>query len=158
MLPLEGDRKPFPFLKTPSDEDEGRLSPVRDGQGYLWMAYSSDETGSPEVYLRPFLPGATGGAAGAKVRVSPSGGSSPIWRKDGRELFYLEQTKLMAVDVKLGSSPEIGVPRRLFDAPQARATGFTVFADGQRFLFFEPAGESPIFRINVVLNWTAGLR
>ena len=158
VLPLEGDRKPFPFLKTPSDEDEGRLSPVRDGQGYLWMAYSSDETGSPEVYLRPFLPGATAGAAGAKVRVSPSGGSSPIWRKDGRELFYLEQTKLMAVDVKLGRSPEIGVPHRLFDAPQARATGFAVFADGQRFLFFEPAGEPPTFRINVVLNWTAGLR
>jgi Tol biopolymer transport system component len=158
VLPLEGDRKPFPFLKTPYDEDEGRLSPVRDRQGHLWMAYSSDETGSPEIYLRPFLPGATGGAAGAKVRVSARGGNSPIWRKDGRELFYLEQTKLMAVDVKLGSSPEIGVPHRLFDAPQARSSGFAVFGDGQRFLFFEPAGEPPAFRINVVLNWTAGLR
>jgi serine/threonine protein kinase len=156
VLSLEGDRKTFPFLKTAADEDEGRLSPVRDGQGHLWMAYSSDETGSQEIYLRPFLPGATGGAAGAKVRVSASGGSSPIWRKDGRELYYLEQAKLMAVDVKIGSSPEIGVPHRLFDAPQAKESGFAVFADGQRFLFFEPAGEPPT--INVVLNWTAGLR
>jgi eukaryotic-like serine/threonine-protein kinase len=139
VLPLEGDRKPIPFLKTAFHELWGRLSPVPDSQGHRWMAYVSNETGSFEVYLRPFLPGAPGGPAGAKVRVSAGGGSPPSWRRDGRELFYFEGEKLMAVDVKLGNSPEIGVPHKLFDALTI-SNRWTVFEDGRRFLFIEPAG------------------
>jgi Tol biopolymer transport system component len=157
VLPMVGDRKPIPFLKTGFNEANGKLSPVPDSQGYLWMAYQSDEAGSYEVYLRPFLPGAAGGPAGAAVRVSPAGGGRPYWRKDGKELFYFEHGKLMAVDVKLGSPPEIGVPHKLFDGPPG-ASAFAVFGDGQRFLFIEPAGEQPTPRINVVLNWAAGLK
>lgn len=63
IVPLEGDRKPFPFLKTEFNEHSGRLWPVPDSQGRLWMAYSSDETGQGEIYLRPLLRGAPGGSA-----------------------------------------------------------------------------------------------
>jgi Tol biopolymer transport system component len=158
VLPLEGDRKPIPFLKTGYNEGDGTLSPVPDDQGHLWLAYTSDETGSDEVYLRPFLPGARGGPAGAEVRISTGGGAGPLWRKDGRELFYLQHGTLMAVDMKLGNPPEIGVPHKLFDAPIAESRHYAVFGDGQRFLFTEPAGDPPTAKINVVVNWAGGLK
>jgi serine/threonine protein kinase len=148
LLPMEGGRKPIPFLNAGFSVDDAKLSPVPDNEGRLWMAYLSNETGSPEVYLRPFLPG---GPAGAPVRVSPAGGHDPFWRKDGRELFYSAGPKQMAVDVKLGRTPEIGVPHALFDSFPSVST------DGQRFLSIEGAGELPAARINVVLNWAAEL-
>ena len=125
VLSLEGDRKLFPFLKTEFNESGAKLSPVPDSQGHLWMAYASDETGQFEVYLRPFLPGAPGGPAGVRVRVSNKGGSYPQWRKDGRELFYIRDNKLMGVDVKLGASAEVGRQNALFDFPTG-AYGYTV--------------------------------
>jgi Tol biopolymer transport system component len=158
VLPLEGDRKPFPFLKTEFNESEGRLSPVPDSQGHLWMAYASDETGQLEIYLRQFLPGAPGGPAGVRVRVSNKGGDYPEWRKDGRELFYIRDNKLMAVDVKLGASVEVGTQKALFDFPAGAEMVYIPFADGRRFLLTEPVGEPPAPKINVVLNWTAELK
>jgi eukaryotic-like serine/threonine-protein kinase len=89
VLPLEGDRKPFPFLQTPFRENEGRFSP--DGR---WIAYRSNESGRPEVYVQTFP------AGGGKWQVSTSGGLLPQWRGDGREVFYTStDRKLMAVDV-----------------------------------------------------------
>src|SRR5258706_6278218 len=126
VLPMEGERKPFPFLKTEFRESRGTLSPVPDSQGHLWMAYNSNETGRDEIYLRPFLPGASGGPAGVRVRVSSEGGGYPQWRKDGRELFYVTD-KLMAVDVKLGASAEIGTPHALFEMPTG-SSGYVPFA------------------------------
>jgi len=157
VLPLEGDRKPFPFLKTEFNESNGTLSPVLDSQGHQWMAYTSNETGRDEIYLRPFLPGSPAGPAGSKVRVSTGGGFHPQWRKDSRELFYVTADKMWAVDVKLGGTPEIGTPQVLF-AHSWSNSSYAAFADGHRFLFLEPAGESPIPKINVVLNWTAELK
>jgi serine/threonine protein kinase len=156
VLPLEGERKSFPFLKTEFNEDNGTLSPVPDSQGHLWMAYESDETGRYQIYLRPFLPGAPGGPAGAKVLVSSGGGTLPRWRKDGRELFYAADNKLMAVDVKLGAKPEIGSPQTLFEFHFA--PGWVPFIDGRRFLLVEPADVPPVPKINVVLNWMAELK
>jgi len=159
-LALEDDRKPFSFLKTEFDESAGRLSPLPDSQGRLWMVYSSNETGQGEIYLRPFLPGASGGPAGVRVRVSTGGGFSPQWRKDGRELFYVSfldgKTVLMAVDVKLGVTPDIGTPQTLFDIPFNN--NWAPFADGRRFLLIEPVSDLPAAKINVVLNWTAELK
>jgi serine/threonine protein kinase len=154
VLPMQGDRKPIPFLNTGFNVDEAKLSPVPDNEGRLWMAYLSNETGLPEVYLRPFLPG---GPAGAAVRVSLAQGTGPLWRNDGRELFYSAFSsagswKQMAVDVKLGETPKIGVPHVLFDSHSDSASG-----DGQHFLSIESAGEVPAARINVVLNWAAEL-
>jgi Tol biopolymer transport system component len=158
VLPLEGDRKPFPFLKTEFNEGFGMLSPVTGNDGHSWMAYTSDETGRPEVYLRSFLPGAPGGPAGAKVRVSTGGGLYPMWRADGRELYFDRGGTLMAVDVKLGAAAEIGPEHRLFDLPPGHEVGYASFGDGQRFLFIEPVGEPPAAKINVVLNWQAELK
>jgi len=156
VLPFEGNRKPIPFLRTGFNTIEGTLSPVRDGQGNPWMAYNSNETGSAEVYLCQFLLSAPGGPAGAKIRISANGGTLPVWRKDGRELFYLQKGALMAVDVKLASTPQIGVPHKLFDAPSIDS--FVVLGNGQRFLFVEPAVTSPPAKIDVVLDWMAGLK
>jgi len=156
VLPLEGDRKPTLFLRTGFNTIEGALSPVRDDQGNLWMAYDSNETGSAEIYLRQFQPGALSGPTGPKLRISANGGVLPVWRKDGRELFYLQKRALMAVDVKLTATPQIGVPHKLFDAPSIDS--FSVFGNGQRFLFLNPAVVSSPAKIDVVLNWTAGLK
>jgi Tol biopolymer transport system component len=155
VLPLEGDRKPFPFLKTEFNEYGAKLSPVPDSKGQLWMAYASDETGRDEIYLRPFQPGAPGGPAGVRARVSNKGGFYPQWRKDGRELFYIHDNELMAVDVNLGVTPEIGTPQALFELP---FYNWVPFADGRSFVFVEPAAEPPAPKINVVLNWTAELK
>jgi Tol biopolymer transport system component len=155
VLPLEGGRKPFPFLKTEFNEFDGTLSPVPDSQGHLWMAYASDETGRGEIYLRPFVPGAPGGPAGVRVRVSNGGGFYPQWRKDGRELFYTADNKLMAIDVKFGATPEIGTLHALFELPFYNGVPF---ADGRSFVLVEPAGEPLAPKINVVLNWTAELK
>jgi len=153
VLPMEGSRKPIPFLNTGFSVDQAKLSPVLDNEGRLWMAYVSNETGSPEVYLRPFLPG---GPVGAAVRVSLAQGIGPLWRKDGKELFYAALSagnfKQMAVDVKLGQTPKIGVPHVLFDLHSDTAS-----ADGQRFLSIQHVAEMPVARISVVLNWTAQL-
>ena len=151
LLPMEGDRKPIPFLNTGFDVDDAKLSPVLDDMGRQWIAYVSNETGSRQVYLRAFPPGALGGSPGPAIRVSTTGGEHPFWRKDGRELFYANPGPT-AVDVKLGKTPEIGIPHALFNVSAAG-----VSADGQRFLFIEDAAEQPVARISVVLNWTAEL-
>ena len=152
VLPMDGNRKPIPFLNAGFSVDEAKLSPVTDGRGRQWMAYLSNETGSQEVYIRPFPPGALGGPPGPAARVSPAGGHDPFWRKDGKELFYFANPGQMAVEVKLSDAPGIGVPHLLFQ-PVAP----TVSADGQHFLYIESAGEVAAARINVVLNWTADL-
>ena len=121
------------------------------------MAYESDESGRSEIYLRPFLPGAPGGFAGVRVRVSMGGGSFPQWRKDGLGLFFVTDNKLMALGVKLGAVPQIGTPQALFDL-HSKPYNWVPFADGRRFLFIEPAGEPPSPKINVVLNWMAELK
>jgi serine/threonine protein kinase len=153
VLPMNGERKPVPFLNTEFSVATASLSPVADSQGRFWMAYSSNETGSAEVYLRPFLPAAPGGPAGAAVRVSPDGGEAPVWRRDGNELFYLGPSfQEIAVDVKIGAEPKIGVPRKLFHAGWPAVT-----VDGQRFVTIENAADLPDARVGVVLNWTAEL-
>ena len=152
MVPMSGDRQPFAFLQTEFNEHQAQFS--RDAK---WIAYTSDESGAPEVYVQTFP------ASGGKWRVSTGGGCQPRWRRDGRELFYIAaDRKLMAVDVKLGSTFEAGVPKALFGAGVLTLTDFrnhyAVTADGQRFLInttIEGADTTPI---TVVVNWTAGLK
>jgi hypothetical protein len=97
-----------------------------------------------------------GGPVGAAVLVSLAQGMGPLWRKDGKELFYAALSagnfKQMAVDVKRGQTPKIGVPHVLFDLHSDTAS-----ADGQRFLSIQGVAEMPAARINVVLNWAAEL-
>jgi len=89
VLPVQGDRKPVPFVRTESDEPDARLSP--DGR---WVAYVSNESGHYEVYVRPFSPNAPGQGisdASGKWLISEHGGSSPMWRRDGKELYYIAE-------------------------------------------------------------------
>ena len=155
VLPLFGDRKPKPFLQTEFDESQGQFSP--DGR---WVAYSSDESGRPEVYVQPF-PG-----PGPKIQISTAGGMQPKWRRDGKELFYrVDGTgKLMAVEVKADGQFQAGVPQVLSVettvATHGMLTGdhYAVSADGKRVFSIKANQESAAAPITVVLNWTAGLK
>jgi serine/threonine protein kinase/Tol biopolymer transport system component len=145
VLPLFGDRKPFPFLQTGATEVSGRLSP-----DMKWLAYTSDESGRPEIYVRPFP------AGGGQWQVSKNGGGTARWRRDGKELFYIEGRKVMAVAVKGGATFEAGTPQLLFDARQSsQPVIYTVTGDGQRFLFNTLVEEARSRQLTVVLNWAA---
>ncbi len=152
VLPMSGDRQPFPFLQTEFNEQQAQFSP--DGK---WIIYTSDESGAPEVYVQTFP------ASEGKWRVSTGGGGQPRWRRDGRELFYIAaDRKLMAVDVKLGATLEASVPKPLFSTRVISLTEFrnqyVVTADGQRFLINSTLEETSGTPINVVVNWTADLK
>jgi Tol biopolymer transport system component len=82
VVPLDGDRKPWVFLKTTFEERLANLSP--DGR---WVAYESNESGRDEIYVRSFVEGGSG-AGGGQWQVSTAGGIHPIWRPDGQELYY----------------------------------------------------------------------
>jgi len=153
ILPMSPREKPHPFLASPSNELQGKFSPdVR------WIAYTSDESGAPEVYVRRF-PGGDG-----KWRVSTHGGTQPRWRHDGKEIFYLAlDGRLMAAAVTSESSTfETGAPRTLFDT--GITTGFldhdlyVVSRDGQRILVNVSAEEKNPSPITVVVNWDAKLK
>jgi len=157
VLPMEGGGKPFAFLQTEFNEQVGAFSP--DGK---WIAYTSWESGNPEVYVRPFAADQNGGSAGGgKWLISKGLAFAPRWRKDGKELFYVNPREMgqMAVDVTADKSFQAGIPRRLFTIPPI-ANPPDVSADGKRFLqttIGGPAGTSAT-PFNVVLNWQAALR
>jgi serine/threonine protein kinase/Tol biopolymer transport system component len=156
-LPLEGDPKPVLLLGTEFDEREGSFSPDT-----RWIAYTSNESGRPEIYVRPFTAsGSSGPALGeGKWQVSKDGGTSPKWRADGKQIvFRAPNGSPMAVDVGgNGSAFQAAVPRQLFAAP-ANVGGWDVTADGNRFLMgLSPGGQTTDEPITVVLNWQAALR
>jgi Tol biopolymer transport system component len=159
VLPIKGDRKPVVLLATPYFEVWPMFSP--DGR---WVAYHSDESGRGEVYVRPFVDPGTGGGApklgAGRWQVSTAGGVFPVWRADGRELYFLSpEGALMAAGVEVeGASLRPGTPVKLFDTRilgggKDNATGrqYDVAADG-RFLVNEmPEGETP--PITLLQNW-----
>jgi len=152
ILPLSGDRKPFPFLQTQFAEEQAQFSP--DGK---WIAYASDETGRPEVYVQSFP------ASGLKLRISNNGGTQPRWRGDGKEMFYLSTDRaMMRVTVNSAAHFEAGAATTLFETPIESGLGpymayaYAVTADGKRFLLLDPVGTEDS-AVSVVLNWTAGL-
>jgi Tol biopolymer transport system component/predicted Ser/Thr protein kinase len=149
VLPLFGDRKPFPLVQSEFIDRNGQFSP--DGR---WVAYVSDESGRLEIYVVPF-PG-----PGGKWQVSTGvGGTVPHWSADGRELFYVSGDRdLMTVEVKSGSEFQTSSPKPLFSlSTLTTVSGFEVSRDGRRFLQGIPreATGSPV---TLVLNWTADLR
>jgi serine/threonine protein kinase len=150
ILPLEGDRKPFPFLQTKAPEFGARFSP--DGK---WVAYPSFESGRVDVYVAPF-PG-----PGQRVAISTAGGTGPRWRGDGKELFYItDDGKVMSVPIRPGATLEPGLPVPLFEARARNQAGgrFDVTADGQRFLVITRVVEREVLPIAVVVDWMAGLK
>ena len=143
ILPLEGDRKPLPFLRTPFREYEPMFSP--DGH---WLAYQSNESGGTEVYVQPY-PG-----PGRKWQVSTDGGSTPQWNPNGRELFYSNGDKRMVVDVTTSANFSASRPRVLYQGPYGVPS-----RDGQRFLAVQAVEpEQPPTQIHVMLNWSEELK
>jgi Tol biopolymer transport system component len=150
QLPLAGEPKPITLLRSEFATDLPRVSPDE-----RWIAYQSYESGQWEVYVAKF-PG-----FGERKQVSAGGGCQPLWRKDGKELFFLTLNgKLMAVHVDGNAFLRTEVPYMLFQTPVrvgSTEIEYCVTGDGKRFLFREPVGESTT-PITVVLNWTVGLK
>jgi eukaryotic-like serine/threonine-protein kinase len=152
VLPLEGDRKPQLFLRTKTNLFSPAFSP--DAR---WLAYMSNESGRNEVYVQPF-PG-----PGGKSQISTEGGREPVWARNGRELFYRNGDKMMAVDITTQPTFTVGSPRLLFEGRYETSpnfiSGYDVSSDGQRFLMIQPVEpEQPATQINVVLNWFEELK
>jgi predicted Ser/Thr protein kinase len=149
VLPIAatgGDAEPSVFLSTPFDEEQGIFSP--DGK---WVAYQSDQSGSFEVYIRPF-PG-----PGREWQVSAGGGRSPRWRGDGKELYYLSPDhKLMAAEVTVTGAelrtakPEVLFQTRVNLAPNRQQ--YDIATDG-RFLILEDLPGDATEPIHLLLNW-----
>jgi eukaryotic-like serine/threonine-protein kinase len=152
VMPLTGtDRKPLTIAATAAQENRARFSP--DSR---WIAYDSDESGRTEVYVQPFPP------TGGKWQVSPMGGLHAVWRRDGRELFYLgPNNTLMAREVRPAATFELGPPQRLFQTNMslsAIGSQYDVSIDGKSFLVADRTPVGPAPPITVVLNWPALLK
>jgi len=153
VLPVSGDKKPFPFVKSPYEEREGQFSP--NGK---WIAYQSNESGRFQIYVQPF-PG-----PGGKFQISVNGGAQPRWNKNGKEIFYLSlDSKMMAAPVRLSPDDqalEAGPPVALFAVriaggplPGISKQQYAVSSDGQRFLVNLTANEGAASTITLIWNW-----
>jgi len=149
VLPLTGDRKPLPFVHTPAREFTPTFAP--DGK---WLAFESTRSGRNEAYITPFP------AGGAQYQVSTNGGERPVWRRDGKEIYYREGLEMMAVEVSTKASiPEFSTPKALFEVAAGNLNGryYDVGPDG-RFL----ANTSPLTAraqsFSLLVNWPEKLK
>ena len=154
--------KPVPVENSEFNEIAGRFSP--DGR---WLSYQSDESGKYEIYVRAFDAAAAPEPANTsdaiprgKWMVSSDGGVDALWRRDGRELFYLSPDgAAMSVEVRAGRTFHAGTPKRLFKVPNG-VLFWDVSSDGKRFLMAAPpstptmSAQPPFI---VVLNWQSAL-
>ena len=152
VLPMEGNSKPQVFLRTPLSESSPSFSP--DGR---WIAYVSNESGREEVYVQPY-PG-----PGGRSQISTEGGIEAVWASNGRELFYRNGDKMMAVEITTQPTFTAGSPRLLFEGSYSfsanNSTSYDVSLDGQRFLMVQSVEpEQAPTQINVVLNWFEELK
>ena len=139
--------KPTSVIQSVITDVEPQLSP--DAR---WLAYASTETGAYDVFVQPFP------TTGAKWQISAGGGRQPMWRRDGRELFFVtNDRKFYAVDVRAGATFEFSEPRFLFTMPTNTISVRNSYApsrDGQRFLV-NMVLDSAMPPINVDLDWMA---
>jgi eukaryotic-like serine/threonine-protein kinase len=143
VLPLFGDRKAYPIFQTEYAENWAAFSP--NGK---WIAFSSTFSGMPVVYISPFP------TNGQVLRVSDESGTQARWRRDGKEIFYLDSNRnLMAVSVDDdGPDIEVGAARSLFQTryPHPPYHAFDADLDGERFLvntlIFAPGQPTTIAR------------
>jgi hypothetical protein len=156
-VPVEGGEAED-FIRTEYGEDSVCVSP--DGR---WLAYRSNRSGRSEIWVRAVT-------GSAPMRVSQNGGREPVWARDGRELFYLEGNKMMALAVKGGQEFSFSAPKLLFDQPYFHGPmqgsvvdiplSYDVAADG-RFIMIPQTGDTTSGAapgIVVVQNWTEELK
>ena len=142
LLPVGGDGKPTPYLRSAAWETAPSVSP--DGR---WLAYTSNETGQFEVYVQSFP------QPGRKVRVSVGGGGAPSWADGGRELQYISGDARVAVTVTPSEDFQPSTPRTLFKIRPDISSGVSV-GDGGRVLVGVATGKQPR-DIRLILDWTA---
>jgi serine/threonine-protein kinase len=152
----DGSRPTEPLVQTTAAELFGELSP--DGH---WLAYQSDESGQNQIWVRPF-PNVDGG----HWQISTSGGITPVWARNGKELFYLDRTNAVtSVPIQTAPTFSAGTPTKLFDGRYVGSAfwrTYDVSADGQRFLMIKDdvgrdQTSTPASMI-VVLNWLEELK
>jgi serine/threonine-protein kinase len=146
------DRRTRPFLSTPEGNEIAAPAFSPDGR---WLAYVSNETGRRQVYVRAFPTGE------GRWLISSDGGIQPMWARSGRELFYRNAEKMMAVHVSADPVFRADSPRLLFEGqyegPAVRAD-YDVTPDG-RFVMIKADQQSSLNRqLNVVVNWTEELK
>ncbi|HEY2016399.1 MAG TPA: hypothetical protein VGH38_23000 [Bryobacteraceae bacterium] len=144
---LDPAEQPYPFFHQAYNEGSARFAPLPAGDAPRWIAYTSDETGRYEVYIRSFPDGSH------KWQISTDGGFLPQWRRDGRELFYIASDgALMATSVNLGAS-EFGIPHKLFSSGldlhpySIWMNQYAVANEGQQFLLNRTAQRSPAITV-----------
>lgn len=143
--------EPEPFLRTPFNEERATLSP--DGR---WVAYTSDELGTSEVYVQSFL-GSTPGRGG-RWQISTAGGSLANWSRNGRELFYESDSRIMVTEYTVKGDSFVAGKPRVWSPQQLFASGFAnydVAPDGKRLAIFPrpDAAESEPSRVAFLLNF-----
>ncbi len=152
VLPLHGGAKARPFVESRFNTTHAAFSP--NGR---WLAYSSDYSGKPEIYIQDFPD------AKIKLQVSTDGGDEALWRRDGKELFYTAPNlSLMSVSVNEGNDLKVGAPKSLFTLP-VRNGGITddkpqyaIAADGR--ILVNALIENTPSPVNVVINWTSEMK
>jgi serine/threonine protein kinase/Tol biopolymer transport system component len=164
VAPMQGGRAPSVFLKTPFGEAVGVFSP--DGR---WVAYQqANESGGNEVYVRPFVPpGAAdtaAGVTGSQWQVSTAGGFLPVWRPDGKELYYISLAReiLAAPIAVVGNALEPGAPVVLFATRIVGGGGgqigrnYDIAPDGRFLINTELPGDAA--PITLLMNWQPDAR
>ena len=159
VLPVKGGHKPIPVANSKFVEGSPKFSP--DGK---WLAYCSNESGRPEVFVQPF-PG-----PGPKIQISTDGGNDPLWRRLGGEIYYRNGDKMMAVEMRTQPTFSAGRPHLLWEGhyshgmssscgqPGVTSFNYDVTPDGQRFLMVKDVHQDVAStRIHVVVNWTQEL-
>jgi len=146
--------EPRPIVQT--EHVEGFAGAALSGDG-RWLAYVSDVTGRPEVWVRQYAEG------GAPLRISPNGGVEPVWSRDGRELFYLEDDRMMAVEIRITPEFTFSAPKLLFEGRYAgrnqQPPSYDVATDGRFIMIKSAAAEmSPREDLVVVLGWLEELK
>ena len=143
--------EPLSYLRTPFQETMSQISP-----NSRYVAYRSNESGRQEIYVRPFPEGS------AKWQVSTNGGHAPRWAANGTELFYREETTLMAVAVSTSGAFTFGRPQRLFETPSLAELfnihPYDVLPDGKRFLMIDRDANAAAPTVRIVENWAAAIR
>ena len=136
---------------------DGLITQAQFSSDNRWIAYQqAEESRGPDVYVAHHPP------TGERWKVSSNGGVQPVWRRDGRELFFLGlDGTLNVVEFRSGAQPMLSTPKPLFKTgltpPAVTIKEYTVTRDGQRFMFLKPIEHRAHSHIGVIINWTAAL-